>query len=60
MRLKELGGEKVTLVFEDLGLQLSRRLVYLIEYLGPLVIFPLLFYCPEQIYGQSADRTRTQ
>lgn len=40
-----------TLVFKDLGVQISWRLVFVLEYLGPPVIF-LFFYCfPNLFYS---------
>lgn len=32
------GGDPVVLVFKDLGLQISWKLVFLIEYFGPMLI----------------------
>ena len=46
--------------FKDLGLQLSWRLVYIIEYAGPLIIAPLLYIFPEKIYGYYSPKTWTQ
>lgn len=43
--------DEKTLVFKDLGVQLSWRLVYVIEYAGPLLICPLLFMFPAVFYG---------
>ncbi|PHJ16559.1 3-oxo-5-alpha-steroid 4-dehydrogenase [Cystoisospora suis] len=43
-----------TLVFKDLGVQISWRLVFVLEYLGPLLIFPLFYCCPSLIYGVAA------
>lgn len=40
------------LIFKDLGVQISWRLVYVIEYLGPIFIFPLFYYCDKYIYSQ--------
>uniref|UniRef100_A0A0F7USI8 Trans-2,3-enoyl-CoA reductase, putative n=2 Tax=Toxoplasma gondii TaxID=5811 RepID=A0A0F7USI8_TOXGV len=40
-----------TLVFKDLGVQISWRLVFVLEYLGPLLIFPLFYCCSALIYG---------
>jgi len=34
------------LIFKDLGVQISWRLVFVMEYLGPLWIFPLFLYFP--------------
>ena len=39
---EELKQEKIVLVFKDLGLQISWKLVFLIEYFGPILI-TLLF-----------------
>eukprot|EP01071_Lankesteria_metandrocarpae_P005084 Lankesteria_metandrocarpae@DN3851_c0_g1_i2.p1 len=38
------------LVFKDLGIQISWRLVFVIEYLGPIIIFPLLYLLPNVFY----------
>ena len=59
MLKKGLGPEQV-LCFKDLGMQLSWRLVYMIEYAGPLIIAPLLYYFPQQIYGITTMKTHTQ
>jgi len=49
--LKAFGGPELRIVVKDLGMQLSWRLVYMIEYLGPLLIFPLLLLWPALCYG---------
>ncbi|SBS91783.1 3-oxo-5-alpha-steroid 4-dehydrogenase, putative [Plasmodium ovale curtisi] len=38
------------LIFKDLGVQISWRLVYVIEYLGPIFIFPFFYFCDKYIY----------
>lgn len=43
-----------TLYFKDLGVQISWRLVFFIEYLGPILIFPIFYFFPTIIYGESA------
>uniref|UniRef100_A0A7S0BNR2 3-oxo-5-alpha-steroid 4-dehydrogenase C-terminal domain-containing protein n=2 Tax=Rhodosorus marinus TaxID=101924 RepID=A0A7S0BNR2_9RHOD len=40
-----------TVVFKDLGPQISWRSVFVIEYLGPLLIFPIFLMRPWFIYG---------
>lgn len=58
----KLRGEKLadcgvrddsSLYFKDLGVQISWRLVFFLEYLGPLIIFPLLYHFPGFFYGVS-------
>jgi hypothetical protein len=49
--LKAEGSGRKQLVFKDLGAQLSWRLVYMIEYIGPVFLFPLFYFCDELIYG---------
>ncbi|EER05998.1 synaptic glycoprotein sc2, putative [Perkinsus marinus ATCC 50983] len=39
------------IVFKDLGPQISWRLVFFIEYFGPMVIFPILYYGQKHVYG---------
>lgn len=56
-------GDKFVLYAKDLGPQASWRMVYILEYLGPILIFPLIYYSP-QLYGyKNADlwtKTPTQ
>ncbi|KAG0052186.1 3-oxo-5a-steroid 4- dehydrogenase [Gryganskiella cystojenkinii] len=51
-------GDSVT--FKDLGPQISWRTVFLIEYGGPLVIHPLVYYLPSLFYGQSFEHSWMQ
>ncbi|THH21643.1 hypothetical protein EUX98_g8314 [Antrodiella citrinella] len=48
-------GEEVLL--KDLGAQISWRTVFIIEYIGPLVIHPLIYYLPKLIYGGSVQHS---
>ncbi|RHZ82185.1 hypothetical protein Glove_113g48 [Diversispora epigaea] len=49
-----------TIFFKDLGPQISWRLVYAIEYLGPLVLHPLFYYFSKQIYGKDFEHSKIQ
>ncbi|KAF9113843.1 3-oxo-5a-steroid 4- dehydrogenase [Mortierella sp. AM989] len=51
-------GDSIT--FKDLGPQISWRTVFLIEYGGPLVIHPLIYYFPSLFYGQSFGHSWVQ
>ncbi|KAG0232555.1 3-oxo-5-alpha-steroid 4-dehydrogenase-domain-containing protein [Mortierella sp. GBAus27b] len=51
-------GDSVT--FKDLGPQISWRTVFLIEYGGPLVIHPLVYYLPSLFYGQTFEHSLVQ
>lgn len=52
--------EKVELLVKDLGPQISWRTVFVFEYFGPVILYPLFFYVPA-IYGyKSIEHTQTQ
>ncbi|KAG0261451.1 3-oxo-5a-steroid 4- dehydrogenase [Mortierella polycephala] len=51
-------GDSVT--FKDLGPQISWRTVFLIEYGGPLLIHPLIYYLPSLFYGKDFEHSQMQ
>lgn len=44
----------VDLVFRDLGMQISWKLVFLIEYFGPILITLLLVHYQKEAYGRTS------
>eukprot|EP00003_Mantamonas_plastica_P022103 TRINITY_DN3704_c0_g1_i7.p1 TRINITY_DN3704_c0_g1~~TRINITY_DN3704_c0_g1_i7.p1 ORF type:complete len:300 (-),score=102.62 TRINITY_DN3704_c0_g1_i7:175-1074(-) len=59
--LSEFGIEDQTvLVFKDRGAQIGWRLVYIIEYAGPLLLYPLFYYFPEVFYGEAVEHNYSQ
>lgn len=42
------------LLFKDLGPQISWKWVFVAEYLGPLLLYPIFFLQPAWIYGEEA------
>ncbi|KAL1707966.1 3-oxo-5-alpha-steroid 4-dehydrogenase-domain-containing protein [Schizophyllum commune] len=60
--VKELfsGASQGELVVKDLGPQISWRTVFLIEYVGPLLIHPLFYYYPRVFYGQDVKHSTMQ
>ncbi|KAJ3003422.1 3-oxo-5a-steroid 4- dehydrogenase [Thoreauomyces humboldtii] len=47
-------------MFKDLGPQIGWTTVFLIEYLGPLLIHPMLYYLPSIFYPGSAPAPHTR
>ncbi|CAG8754552.1 4782_t:CDS:2 [Gigaspora margarita] len=47
-------------VLKDLGPQISWKMVFLIEYLGPLLIHPIFYYFKSQIYGENFEHSQMQ
>ncbi|ODV90717.1 hypothetical protein CANCADRAFT_148049 [Tortispora caseinolytica NRRL Y-17796] len=45
---------------KDLGPQIGWRTVFYIEYIGPLVIHPLIYFFSKQIYGVDFEHTKEQ
>lgn len=48
-------ADGTVLVFKDLGPQISWKTVFLIEYLGPLLLYPLFYLQPRWIYGNVVE-----
>ncbi|KAI0052185.1 hypothetical protein FA95DRAFT_1553882 [Auriscalpium vulgare] len=48
------------LAVKDLGAQIGWRNVYLIEYVGPLVVHPLIYNFPEVFYGKAIEHSQLQ
>eukprot|EP01112_Ceratiomyxa_fruticulosa_P010269 TRINITY_DN2707_c0_g1_i1.p1 TRINITY_DN2707_c0_g1~~TRINITY_DN2707_c0_g1_i1.p1 ORF type:complete len:298 (-),score=57.77 TRINITY_DN2707_c0_g1_i1:275-1168(-) len=46
--------EGSVLIFKDLGPQISWRTVFLTEYGGPLLLYPIFYFFASAIYGKSA------
>ncbi|KAF8397502.1 hypothetical protein HHK36_016419 [Tetracentron sinense] len=50
-------SDNLTVVFKDLGPQVSYRTLFFWEYLGPLLIYPIFYYFPVyQYFGYKVDR----
>lgn len=49
-----------TIIFKDLGRQISWKTVFHIEYAGPILMHALCFYLPELIYGKPVVHSHTQ
>ncbi|KAJ3555346.1 hypothetical protein NM688_g2629 [Phlebia brevispora] len=48
------------LEIKDLGPQISWKTVFLIEYVGPLIIHPLMYYLPRVFYGGPVQHSLLQ
>ncbi|XP_043713357.1 very-long-chain enoyl-CoA reductase [Telopea speciosissima] len=50
-------ADKLTVVFKDLGPQVSYRTLFLCEYVGPLIIYPIFYFFPVYKYfGYKEER----
>ncbi|PPR93588.1 hypothetical protein GOBAR_AA27080 [Gossypium barbadense] len=48
---------KLTVVFKDLGPQVSYSTLFFFEYLGPLILYPIFYYFPMyKFFGYGEDR----
>ncbi|VDL75800.1 unnamed protein product [Nippostrongylus brasiliensis] len=55
-KIKELGlaAQNAHLFVRDLGPQVPWKTVFLLEYAGPLFIYPIFYFRPNWIYGEGA------
>lgn len=51
---------KLVVAVRDLGPQIAWRTVFLIEYLGPLIIHPIFYYWQRFVYGERFEHTLVQ
>lgn len=51
--------DRDALVFKDLGPQILWKTVFIVEYLGPLLLYPLFFSQPRWIYGDAVGFAKT-
>ncbi|PKY21729.1 hypothetical protein RhiirB3_409780 [Rhizophagus irregularis] len=49
-----------SILFKDLGPQISWRTLFLIEYFGPILIHPIFYYFKSQIYGEEFRHSEMQ
>ncbi len=50
-------SDHLTVIFKDLGPQVSYRILFFWEYLGPLIIYPIFYYFPVyQFFGYEGER----
>jgi very-long-chain enoyl-CoA reductase len=52
--------DRIEVFVRDLGPQIAWRTVFLIEYLGPLLIHPLFFYGQQLCFGKAFEHTSAQ
>lgn len=57
---KDADSKEITLIFKDLGPQISWTTVFLVEYFGPIFITVLLAQFQKQIYGKTKPYVLSQ
>ncbi|KAF4571072.1 3-oxo-5a-steroid 4- dehydrogenase [Pleurotus pulmonarius] len=64
LKLTEVGfdarTEECQLSVKDLGPQIQWRTVFIVEYLGPILIHPLIYYLPSVFYGSEVQHSKVQ
>ncbi|GAB1525184.1 3-oxo-5-alpha-steroid 4-dehydrogenase [Rhizoctonia solani] len=55
-----LDASSNTLYVKDLGTQVSYRTVFIVEYIGPLLIHPVVYHLPKLIYGKDVQHSQLQ
>ena|SRR5436190_629477 len=70
-KVGDIPDEETVLIIKDLGRtrrkcadfvgpQVSWRLVFVIEYIGPILLHPMFYYCQKLFYGRSFDHSLIQ
>ncbi len=53
-------NEETVVYFKDIGPQLAWRTVFILEYLGPLLIHPFFYYAQKLVYGSAFEHDLIQ
>ncbi|TFK27845.1 hypothetical protein FA15DRAFT_754029 [Coprinopsis marcescibilis] len=57
-KVNALSGKELQV--KDLGPQIGWRTVFLIEYVGPLIVHPVIYYYPKLVYGKDVQHSAVQ